>query len=162
MTAIAPSNSRGMSWRKPVPAFIPTPPTSRPTSETWFTSAPVVSNGNADKEPTIVASPGDGPSRRPPVSPLFHIPPLFPVYPGECKRRIDSSQKMPDNWLSIVRSASQDFYGDGSRLHRTPGSGIPERQPVYAVCHTRLTLQWSGLSAQCLFLGAHPGCVFDG
>jgi hypothetical protein len=93
MTAIAPSNSRGMSWRKPVPAFIPTPPTSRPTSETWFTPAPVVSSGNVDKEPTVVTNPGDSPSRRPPVSPLFIFYLFPPIYPGECKWGIDPLQR---------------------------------------------------------------------
>ncbi|KAH9179864.1 hypothetical protein EDB89DRAFT_1923587 [Lactarius sanguifluus] len=33
MTALSPSNSRGMGWRKPVPVFIPSPPVSRPISK---------------------------------------------------------------------------------------------------------------------------------
>ncbi|KAI0254398.1 hypothetical protein BJV78DRAFT_1187574 [Lactifluus subvellereus] len=53
--AIAPSNSRGMSWRKPVPAFIPSPPASRPTSNTSFTFTSMVSGENADKRPTAGA-----------------------------------------------------------------------------------------------------------
>jgi hypothetical protein len=42
---------------------------------------------------------------------------------------------MPDNWLSIVRSASHDFYSDSNRFHRSPGLGISERQQDYVVCH---------------------------
>jgi len=49
MTAMAPSNSRGMGWRKPVPIYVPTPPSSRPTSDT-FTPAPVFSGGGAGKQ----------------------------------------------------------------------------------------------------------------
>jgi hypothetical protein len=73
MTTIAPSNSRGMGWRKPVPAYIPTPPTSRPTSETSFTLASVVSGGNTGKGPTVAVA---GPeTSQPPVSPPFlHLP----------------------------------------------------------------------------------------
>jgi len=46
MTAISPSNSRGMGWRKPVPVFIPTPPVSRPTSDTLFTTTSVSAEGH--------------------------------------------------------------------------------------------------------------------
>lgn len=72
MTAIAPSNSRGMGWRKPVPAYIPTPPSSRPTSEASFTLASVVSGGNAGRGPVAVAGPE---TSQPPVSHLCpHLP----------------------------------------------------------------------------------------
>lgn len=82
MTTIAPSNSRGMGWRKPVPAFIPTPPTSRPTSETSFTLASIVSGGNAGKGPTVaVAGPENS---QVPVS-----PPFPPSTQGECRKRTD-------------------------------------------------------------------------
>ena len=82
MTTIAPSNSRGMGWRKPVPAFIPTPPSSRPTSETSFTLASVFSGGNAGKGPAVaVACPENS---QPPVS-----PPFPPSTQGECRRRTD-------------------------------------------------------------------------
>ncbi|KAI0303249.1 hypothetical protein BC826DRAFT_965801 [Russula brevipes] len=49
--SIAPSNSRGMGWRKPVPKFIPTPPSSRPTSDTSFASAVVASASNENVRP---------------------------------------------------------------------------------------------------------------
>jgi len=39
---------------------------------------------------------------------------------------------MPDDWLSIVRSFSQDFYHDSSRFRLAVGTATPERQPVYA------------------------------
>lgn len=99
-TAIAPSNSRGMGWRKPVPVFVPSPPNSRPTSDT-FTPAPAFSGGDAFKQLTA-EGPKDG------------LPP------------------MPDDWPSIVRSFSQDFYHDSSRFRLAVGTTIPERQPVYA------------------------------
>jgi len=92
-----------MGWRKPVPAFIPTPPSSRPTSETSFTLASVFSGGNAGKGPAVAV---EGPE--------------------------NSQPPMPNNWLHVVRSASQDLYGGGGPIHLTPGSGIPERQLFYA------------------------------
>ena len=153
MTTIAPSNSRGMGWRKPVPAFIPTPPTSRPTSETSFTLASIVSGGNAGKGPTVaVAGPENSQA---PVSPPFpHLPRV------SAESELTSFQKMPDNWLHIVRSASQDIYGGSNHIHLTPGSGIPERQLFYAVCHC------SCIGVSPLFndplLGVFPECVFDG
>ena len=82
MTTIAPSNSRGMGWRKPVPAFIPTPPRSRPTSETSFTLASVFSGGNAGKGPAVAV--GGPENSQPPVS-----PPFPPSTQGECRRRTD-------------------------------------------------------------------------
>ena len=78
MTAIAPSNSRGMGWRKPVPVYVPTPPSSRPTSDN-FTPGPVFSGGDAGKQ-LSEEGPKDGP---PPVSPL-----LYPIR-GESRKRID-------------------------------------------------------------------------
>ena len=78
MTAIAPSNSRGMGWRKPVPVYIPTPPTSRPTSDTLFAPATALSGGDAGKQ-----LPAEGPKDGlPPVSPHFFTP-LFPITRGE-------------------------------------------------------------------------------
>jgi len=111
MTAIAPSNSRGMGWRKPVPAFIPTPPTSRPTSDTSFAFPAVLSGGDADKRPT------DGNS-----GPEDVLPP------------------MPDNWLSIVRSASQDVYSDRIRFQRRAAPTISGRQPVHEFSRTVSTM----------------------
>jgi len=101
MTAIAPSNSRGMGWRKPVPVYIPTPPNSRPTSDTLFAPATVFSGGDAGKQP-----PAEGPK--------------------------DGLPPMPEDWLSIVRSVSHDFYHDSSRFRLAVGTANPERQPVYA------------------------------
>lgn len=49
MTALSPSNSRGMGWRKPVPVFIPSPPVSRPTSDTVFTAPSVSAEGDESK-----------------------------------------------------------------------------------------------------------------
>ena len=63
-TAISPSNSRGMGWRKPVPVFIPTPPVSRPTSDTIFTTTLVSAEGNESKSTAIGSPP-------PPVSQLL-------------------------------------------------------------------------------------------
>ena len=79
MTAIAPSNSRGMAWRKPVPVYVPTPPSSRPTSDT-FTPGPVFSGGDAGKE---VSAEGSKDAGLPPVSPL-----LLPIFPS--RKRIDT------------------------------------------------------------------------
>ena len=118
MTAIAPSNSRGMGWRKPVPVYVPTPPSSRPTSDT-FTPAPGFSGGDAGKQP----------SADPPVSPF-----LLTHYPVVRAKSELTLFKMPDDWLSIVRSFSQDFYHDSSRFRLAVGTATPERQPVYAVC----------------------------
>ncbi len=126
-----------MGWRKPVPVFVPTPPSSRPTSDT-LTSASGFSGGDAGKGPK------DG---LPPVSPL-------PRYPRRAESELTPS-KMPDDWLSIVRSFSQDFYHDSSRFRLAVGTAIPERQPVYAVCQ----LCSSGISpaAQRLFSRSFPG-----
>lgn len=124
MTAIAPSNSRGMGWRKPAPVYVPTPPSSRPTSDT-FTPAPAFSGGDAGKQP-----PAEGPKDGlPPVSPL----PVSPL-PVARAESVLTPFKMPDDWMSIVRSFSQDFYHDSSRFRLAVGTAIPERQPVYAVC----------------------------
>jgi hypothetical protein len=127
MTAIAPSNSHGMGWRKPVPVYIPTPPTSRPTSDTLFAPAATFSGGDAGNQ-----LPAEGPKDGlPPVSPLF----LHPASPSPVAR-IESELtlfKMPEDWLSIVRSVSHDFYHDSSRFRLAVGTAIPERQPVYAV-----------------------------
>ena len=79
-TAIAPSNSRGMGWRKPVPVYVPTPPSSRPTSDTF---APTFSGGDAGKQLSAEA-PKDG---LPPVSPL--LLPCFPTTRGESRKQID-------------------------------------------------------------------------
>ncbi|KAI0269138.1 hypothetical protein BC834DRAFT_613816 [Gloeopeniophorella convolvens] len=49
MAAINPTPSRGMSWRKPVPTFIPSPPASRPASDTVFTLATSASDGSASR-----------------------------------------------------------------------------------------------------------------
>ena len=54
--------------------------------------------------------------------------------------------KMPEDWLSIVRSVSHDFYHDSSRFRLAVGTAIPERQPVYAVCQ----LYSCGTSLSCL------------
>jgi hypothetical protein len=75
MTAIAPSNSRGMGWRKPAPVYVPTPPSSRPTSDSLFTPAPVLSGDVAKR--LAAEDPKDG---LPPVSPLFA--PRFPTTRG--------------------------------------------------------------------------------
>ncbi|KAH9977946.1 hypothetical protein BGW80DRAFT_1285006 [Lactifluus volemus] len=72
---VAPSISRGMSWRKPVPVFIPTPPASRPTSGTSFIPASMLSGGDPDNCPTTGA-PLDSPP--PPVSRLYVILPASP------------------------------------------------------------------------------------
>jgi hypothetical protein len=128
MTAIAPSNSRGMGWRKPAPVYVPTPPSSRPTSDSLFTPAPVLSGDVAKR--LAAEDPKDG------------LPP------------------MPDDWLSIVRSVSQDFYHDSSRFRLAVGSAAPERQPVYAVC--QLCRSGSSPAAQRLFLGVFPDCVLGG
>jgi len=62
---------------------------------------------------------------------------------------------MPDEWLSIVRSFSHDFYHDSSRFRLAVGTAVPERQPVYAVCQLRS----SGISfvTQRLFTRGSPG-----
>jgi hypothetical protein len=119
MTAITPSNSRGMGWRKPVPVFVPTPPSSRPTSNT-LTPAPVFSGRDAGNQ-----LPAEGTKDGlPPVSPLLLLTTLARA---ESKLTLF---KMPDEWLSIVRSFSQDFYHDSSRFRLAVGTAIPERQPV--------------------------------
>ena len=61
---------------------------------------------------------------------------------------------MPDDWLSIVRSFSQDFYHDSSRFRLAVGTTIPERQPVYAVCQ----LYFSGITpaTELLFTRSSP------
>lgn len=155
MTAIAPSNSRGgMGWRKPVPVYIPTPPSSRPTSDSLFTPAPVLPGGDVAKR---LAAEGPKDSL-PPVSPLFA--PRFPPAPVE-KAGVELTLfQMPDDWLSIVRSVSQDFYHDSSRFRLAVGSAVPERQPVYAVC--QLYPSGSSPAAQRLFLGVFPDCVLGG
>src|SRR6266566_6656523 len=56
---------------------------------------------------------------------------------------------MPDDWLSIVRSFSQDFYHDSSRFRLAVGTTMPERQPVYAVC--QLCSNGINLATQRLF-----------
>ena len=122
MTAIAASNSRGMGWRKPAPVYVPTPPSSRPTSATVF------SGGDAAKR-LEAEGPKDG---LPPVSLLFShtaSPPPAVRAEGEL-----TPFKMPEDWLSIIRSVSHDFYHDSSRFRLAVGTAIPERQPVYAVC----------------------------
>jgi len=90
-----------------VPAFIPTPPASRPTSDTSFALPSLISAGDADKRPT------DGNPASEDV-----LPP------------------MPDNWLSIVRSVSQDFYSDRIRFQRPAAPTIPERQPIHEFSRT--------------------------
>jgi hypothetical protein len=62
---------------------------------------------------------------------------------------------MPDDWLSIVRSFSQDFYHDSSRFRLAVGTSIPERQPVYAVC--QLCSSGKSLATQRLFTRGSPG-----
>lgn len=150
MAAIAPSNSRGMGWRKPVPVFVPTPPHSRPTSGGLFTPASAVSGGDTGKQPPAGVPEGG----LPPVSPLSPHPSPLVRAEGEL-----TSFKMPDNWLSIVRSVSQGFYHDSTRFHLTARTTIPETQPVCAVCQ-RL---WSaaGPAAHSLFPGVLPDYVFD-
>src|SRR6266852_138469 len=67
---------------------------------------------------------------------------------------------MPDDWLSIVRSFSQDFYHDSSRFRLAVGTAIPERQPVYAVC--QLCSSEISLTTQDSLLGVLTDYVFDG
>lgn len=102
MTAIAPSNSRGMGWRKPVPVFIPSPPVSRPTSDTIFTTASVSVEGYESK-----SAAAGSPQRSPP-------PP------------------MPDNWRNIIGNVTRDVRRDSSRFQRGAGSVIHEPEPAYA------------------------------
>ncbi|KAF8256772.1 hypothetical protein EI94DRAFT_192271 [Lactarius quietus] len=61
-TAISPSNSRGMGWRKPVPVFIPTPPVSRPTSDSIFSTTLVSAAGD---DSTAAGGPPPSVSRLP-------------------------------------------------------------------------------------------------
>ncbi|KAI9466859.1 hypothetical protein BJY52DRAFT_24165 [Lactarius psammicola] len=103
MTAISPSNSRGMGWRKPVPVFIPSPPVSRPTSDTIFTTHSVSVEGNESK------STGAGSSQQSPSPP----PP------------------MPDNWRNVIGNVTQDVQRDSSRFQRGAGSVIHEPEPAY-------------------------------
>lgn len=60
-----------MGWRKPVPLFIPTPPVSRPTSDTIFSTTLVRVEGNEGKS----AAAGSPP---PPVCQLFISPAANP------------------------------------------------------------------------------------
>ena len=62
--------------------------------------------------------------------------------------------KMPDDWLSIVRSFSQDFYHDSSRFRLAVGTATPERQPVYAVC--QLCFSGISLSTEQFFTRSSP------
>jgi hypothetical protein len=62
---------------------------------------------------------------------------------------------MPDDWLSIVRSFSQDFYHDSSRFRLAVGTATPQRQPVYAVC--QLCSSGMNLATQRLFTRSSPG-----
>jgi hypothetical protein len=62
---------------------------------------------------------------------------------------------MPDDWLSMVRSFSQDFYHDSSRFRLAVGTATPERQPVYAVC--QLCSSGMNLATQRLFTRSSPG-----
>ncbi|KAH9062855.1 hypothetical protein EDB87DRAFT_1606278 [Lactarius vividus] len=106
MTAISPSNSRGMGWRKPVPVFIPSPPVSRPTSDTVFTAPSVSAEG--DESISTVAGSSQHSPRPPPV---------------------------PDNWRNVIRNVTHDVQRDSSRFQRGATSVIHEPEPAYVVSH---------------------------
>lgn len=116
-TAISPSNSRGMGWRKPVPVFIPTPPVSRPTSDTIFKS--LVSAEGIECKSTAAAPP--------PVSRLFILLSL--------RRTFFVFSKMPDRWRNVIENVTRDVRRDSSRFQRGAGSVIREPEPVYVVSH---------------------------
>ncbi|KAI9448191.1 hypothetical protein H4582DRAFT_2093391 [Lactarius indigo] len=108
-TPISPSNSRGMGWRKPVPIFIPSPPVSRPTSDTIFTTPSVSVEGDESKSSAAGSS--------------QHSPPPPPPPP------------MPDNWRNVIGNVTHDAQRDSSRFQRGASSVIHEPEPAYVVSH---------------------------
>ncbi|KAI0307314.1 hypothetical protein B0F90DRAFT_1687243 [Multifurca ochricompacta] len=129
--SIAPSNSRGMSWRKPVPAFIPSPPASRPTSDDLFIPSSIASGENGSKRPTARVS-QDGP---PPVPDNWRT--IIGNATQDLKRDSNHSQRgagivisEPEPvYVEISRAASStmdDFRSHSNRCHYQPKGSFPK------------------------------------
>ncbi|KAN0131464.1 hypothetical protein V8E53_010841 [Lactarius tabidus] len=154
-TPISPSNSRGMGWRKPVPVFIPTPPVSRPTSDTMF-STTLVREGNESKSAAAGSPPPPMPDNWRNVignvtrdvrrdscrfqrgaGSVFHEPGL--VYVGRISRSVSSTAD--DHH---TRSARTRFVLEGSlsKTYRPPTPPIPSvRRPMSFAVPSQLESQ---------------------
>jgi len=157
-TPISPSNSRGMGWRKPVPVFIPTPPASRPTSDSIFSTTLVRAEGNESKSAAAGSPPPPMPDnwrnvignvtrgvrrdssrfQRGAGSVIIHEP--APVYVGRLSRTTSSTTD--DHH---TRSARTRFVLEGSlpKTYRPPTPPIPSVRPKSFAVPSRLESQTS-------------------
>lgn len=154
-TPISPSNSRGMGWRKPVPVFIPTPPVSRPTSDTIFSTTLVRAEGSEGKSAAAGSPPPPMPDNWRHVignvtrdvrrdscrfqrgaGSVIHDPEL--VYVGRVSRSVSST-----TYDHHTRSARTRFVLEGSpQTYRPPTPPIPSvRRPISFAVPSQLESQ---------------------